>query len=196
MPYGLVQGNHDTERGFDATFPIADYTGRSWFGGSMPGQGFRDSYELFTVGGLKFIILHLEYDAPAAVMTWADGVLEANRDRRAIISTHDFLTGATRSVWGSSAWTSLVSPNCNVFLVLNGHTAGEESRSDTATGDGGCSHAVLSGNAGLPGPDKRRRRLAALLHLQAGSEHRRGPHLLSDARDRRDRRQQRVLVHV
>ncbi|HYM96421.1 MAG TPA: Ig-like domain repeat protein, partial [Candidatus Sulfotelmatobacter sp.] len=134
LPYGLVQGNHDGAAGFDAHFPLADYTGKSWFGGSMPTKGFRDSYETFEVGNLKFLVLHLEYDGDASVIGWADGVIKANADRRVIMSTHDYATPGTpaagRSPWGDATWTSLIAPNCNVFLVLNGHAAGEAARSD------------------------------------------------------------------
>ena len=100
----------------------------------------KDNYELFDVGGLKFLVIHIEVDMPAYAIAWAQNVIDAYPDRRVIISTHAFLstsgtrpTSATYRPDGTSAqavWTQLISPNCNIFLVINGHYPGESRRVD------------------------------------------------------------------
>lgn len=156
VAYGLAPGNHDMNSAgvatnYDLTFPVSRMAGYPWYGGYL-GQnlfGFTDpvnrenknNFELFSSGGMDFIIIHLEYDMPGYAVAWANRVLAAYPTRRAIISTHLFLdasgsrpaTVLNRTVDGtpaSAVWTSLIFPNCNVFLVLNGHYPGEANRSD------------------------------------------------------------------
>lgn len=156
VPYGLAPGNHDMNSSgvasnFDALFPPTRYSGNAWYGGYL-GQnlfGFADpidrlnknSFELFSAGGMDFVIIHLEYDMPNYAVDWANRVLAAHPTRRAIITTHLFLNASgtrpttvlNRTAVGTPAatvWSNLVFPNCNVFLVLNGHYSGEARRTD------------------------------------------------------------------
>ncbi len=153
VPNNLTIGNHDvnTTTGvaafFDQYFPPSRYTGFDWYGGYL-GQLVTDpinrmnknNYELFSAGGLDFVILHLELDIPDYALTWADGILNQYPDRLAIITTHLFVDTAnarrTTSQFmsnGNSAeaiWQELIRPNCNVIMVLNGHYPGEGRRTD------------------------------------------------------------------
>ena len=98
----------------------------------MAGREYRDSYQLFSSGGLDFIVVDLEINPPSAVVTWANGILATYASRRAIVVTHDYLTGSgTRSSVGESLWTNLVSGNCNVFMVLSGHASEEAQLTST-----------------------------------------------------------------
>ena len=150
----VAPGNHDmtSERFaamFDRYFPVSRYEDFSWYGGYLGkdsaldpvDHGNMNNYELFSVGSLDFIVIHLEPDIPNYALDWADRILKANPNRRAIISTHAFLyTSGVRPAMptsgfdgGNSAeavWQRLVKPNCNVFLVLNGHFPGEGRRTD------------------------------------------------------------------
>ena len=52
-----------------------------------------NNYELFSASGLDFIVIHLEYNTGAlssyqAVLDWADAVLKAYPNRRAIVTSH------------------------------------------------------------------------------------------------------------
>ena len=101
VPNNLTTGNHDvnTTNGngtfFDQYFPPSRYTGFSWYGGYL-GQLVSDpvnrmnknNYELFSAGGIDFVILHLELDIPDYALNWADGILDQYSDRMAIITTH------------------------------------------------------------------------------------------------------------
>lgn len=101
VPFGLAVGNHDMKSSGDASlfrtaFPAARFKAYSWYGGSFessrPDEAqFGDnvnSYQLFSAGGLDFVFLHLECNAPDPVVAWADGVLTRFANRRALISTH------------------------------------------------------------------------------------------------------------
>ena len=137
-----------TARFFDQYFPPSRYLGNSWYGGYL-GQLVSDpvnrlnknNYELFSAGGLDFIILHLELDVPDYSLNWAErdpaAVLRtAWRSSRPTCSwTRPTPAGRRRSSCtnGNSAeaiWQRLIKPNCNVFMVLNGHYPGEGRRTD------------------------------------------------------------------
>ena len=163
VPNNLAPGNHDLNSAgvadfYDEYFPPSRYDGNAWYGSylgdptDVPAETTnrlnKDNYELFEVGGLKFLVIHLEVDMPAYAIAWAQNVIDAYPDRRVIISTHLFLSttnGGTRPTSpyfrpdGTSAqdvWTQLIAPNCNVFLVLNGHYPGEARRvDDNSCGD-------------------------------------------------------------
>jgi hypothetical protein len=133
IPNGVPPGNHDFSNIglYDATFPVSRYSANDWYADSMPGRANRDSYQLFSAGGLDFIILHLEYNPDTDVRTWARGILAGNGSRRAIVVTHEYMGSSGRSSVGDGLWTSLVSPHCNVFLVLSGHYVRENRLTST-----------------------------------------------------------------
>ena len=112
VPYGISPGNHDiggadtTE--FNTWFPRARYETNAWdagsFGGYMNAKGKKvcagnaDSCQLFEAGGMKFVVLHLECNAPAPVLKWADAMLDKYADRKAIICTHMYLGYKTKKI--------------------------------------------------------------------------------------------------
>jgi len=153
VPYGLSVGNHDMKTAtgdaslFSAMFPADHFKDRKWYGGQIKDNA--NSYQFFEAEGLRFVVLHLECNAPDDVLAWADGVLKAHADRRAIISTHMFLGPLahpkTSRGWyddpkgvmrwhkchgkgGNSPtqlWAKRFSQHVNVFLIL----CGDQSRS-------------------------------------------------------------------
>ena len=159
IPYSITVGNHDGYASgyptFLSTFGASRYAGKTWYGGYLgdpsdgvddfgQNRGNLDSYELFSADGMDFIVLNLELDSPTAyhVADWADAVLAAHSNRRAIVITHAYLTtaGARASSpyflgsGGTSAadlWQSVLSQHCNVFMVLSGHEPGESRLTST-----------------------------------------------------------------
>jgi hypothetical protein len=126
--YGILPGNHDLQDGgtnYSSYFPPSRY---SYWDGSYVSYGPNNNlnnYQLFSAGGMNFIALDLEYDPPTDVMTWAGSVLDNYSDRRAIISTHAYLTYAGGwSQGGQNIHDNLVALHNNVFLVLCGHSYG------------------------------------------------------------------------
>jgi 3',5'-cyclic AMP phosphodiesterase CpdA len=104
VPYAICPGNHDmTAAGnssfFQTYFPAEKFRGFDWYGGSFEGKGSptgnslnnANSYQLFSAGGVKFVILHLECNAPDSVLQWADSVLQTHAGRFAIVTTHMYL---------------------------------------------------------------------------------------------------------
>ncbi len=143
IPYGIAPGNHDNNYGadttfFNNTFGASRFSGKSYYGGYY-GSNNNNSYQLFSAGGMDFIVIHLEYDdtPDSAVLTWANGLLTTYNTRRAIVSSHNVLgTGnpATFSSQGSAIYNALKG-NANFFLMVGGHTSGEGRRSDTLNGN-------------------------------------------------------------
>ncbi len=101
VPYSLTVGNHDMTSKGDASlyqrfFPAERYRGFAWYGGSYvhdrpePNVSANNvnSYQLFSAGGLEFIHLSLECNAPDDVLAWADGLLRRHAGRRALVTTH------------------------------------------------------------------------------------------------------------
>ena len=148
LPYGIAPGNHDqtpigTPAGttlYNQFFGEARFLGRDYYGGHY-GTDNDNHYELFSASGMDFIVIHLEYDtsANAAVLAWADNLLQTYSTRRAIVVTHWLINGgnnATYSTQGQAIYNAL-KDNPNLFLMLGGHvpSPAEGQRSDTFNGN-------------------------------------------------------------
>ena len=152
MKWGLAPGNHDMSSAgiaanYDLTFPVSRFSGYPWYGGYLGSSAEdpinrenKNNYELFSVGGLDFIVIHLEYDMPDYAVAWADRILRQYPNRRAIVATHLFLNASgvrpttvlnrSNGTPAETVWQQIIRTNCNVFLVLNGHYPGEANRTD------------------------------------------------------------------
>ena len=156
IPNNLAPGNHDLGSSastyvlYDTYFPPMRYDlpANPWYGGWLgeeAGQADhrnKDNYELFTAGGIDFLIIHLEVDMPTAAVAWAEEIIDRFPNRQVIISTHAFLTaggsrgtslitGRSDGLTAEQVWTQLIDPNCNIFMVVNGHYNGENSLTST-----------------------------------------------------------------
>jgi len=142
VPYGMGPGNHDQPTAlYNQYFPFTRYEGHPWYGGHL-GDKNDNNFQLISAGGVDLLIIHLEFCPPASVITWADSVLKAYPNRKAIITTHGYLgANGERSVHGCTntqyLWTGLAVPNPNVHFILSGHVHSEARRTDTING-----HAV------------------------------------------------------
>ena len=139
VPWGVAIGNHDFDNTacrpeqatvFIEQFGPQRFRGCSWYGGAST-NGL-NSYQLFSGGGIDFLILHLELDVPDFAISWASEVLRANPHRAAIVTTHSYLNGVSGtngyngavSKYGNSGeevWNKLVRCHPQIFLVLCGH---------------------------------------------------------------------------
>ncbi len=152
VPYGVAIGNHDYESRSSAVafvkyFGPDRYKGRPWYGGASENK--LNSYQLFSGGGVDFVILHLEIDVPDPTIEWAIDVLRKHPDRAAVVSTHAYLKGRdgitrnpkpalnNRGNSGEELWNKLIRPNPQIFMILCGH----EGRTDEY-------HQVSRNNAG------------------------------------------------
>ena len=141
IPYGIVPGNHDQPTtNYNTYFGISRFSSRDYYGGNFNGLDNDNNYTLFSVGGMDFIVVNLEYNTSTppdpAVLSWANTLLQTNGARRAIIVSHNIIgTGnpGTFSSEGQAIYDALKN-NSNLFLMLCGHVAGEGYRLETRTG--------------------------------------------------------------
>ena len=135
VDYAIIRGNHDTSEPFNATFNNDEY--KSMLNGFYSQDLIENSYDIFTVGDVKYLHVTLDYHPSDAVLSWAGGIIEKYSDHRVIISTHSYLAsdgtldtrgytynGVTNS--GEQIWDKLASQYENVFLVLSGHVSSTE----------------------------------------------------------------------
>lgn len=179
IPYGISVGNHDMagelgdSRLFQEYFGAERYTDQPWYGGTYKGHpgdapqvsgNNANSYQLFSAGGLNFVIVHLECNAPDDVLEWADNVIESYRNRMAIISTHMYLGGIEkkganqpqgRMQWKKvhgdrgntpqQLWEKSFSTHANLFLVLCGDQSASIAHKQTSQGaHGNMVHELLA----------------------------------------------------
>ena len=144
VPYTVVRGNHDLV----ARTPEAEATRTLMFGYYFDNDVYRrqfdDSYEggvtnvykRFTVCGIPYLLLSLDYGPDDDVLAWANDVCEQFPDDNVIISTHAFLfhDGTTLDAEDicppshgvgvndcDVMWDEFVSLHENIVLVLCGH---------------------------------------------------------------------------
>lgn len=179
VPYGISVGNNDMDEGtgeaplFCKTFPAQRYAGLPWYGGSSRGNA--DSWQTFEAAGQRYLVLHLECNAPDEVLEWADAVIAAHADHRVMITTHmflgpldkprskdEFFTGV-RGVarWSkchggrgnspADLWDKCISRHRNVFLIACGDQSRVQAMSAELAGrDGNRVLVSLSDYYGAP----------------------------------------------
>jgi hypothetical protein len=144
IPNGVVAGNHDNQSGknpelFDQHFgpdryeALAEDWENATYGGSMTPGSNENHYDLFSAGGLDFVVVGLSYGVTRDEAEWAASIFDRYSDRNGILLTHDYLEPSTSpdgrgaNFGGSDGpllYNLLVKDNPNVFLVLAGHRHG------------------------------------------------------------------------
>ena len=182
VPYGLTVGNHDmTSRGdatlFQRFFPAERFRSFPWYGGSYThdradqnvSANNVNSFQLFSAGGLDFLHLSLECNAPDDVLAWADALLRRHAGRRALVTTHmdlgpverptsneGYITDPKgRMAWvkihgarGNSPvqlWEKLFRKHANLAFIFSGDQSRTTAMRLAAQGDAGNTvHSLLS----------------------------------------------------
>ncbi|WP_367874342.1 metallophosphoesterase [Luteolibacter sp. Populi] len=156
VPYALVPGNHDYGPGGNAAtretylndYFKEDYY-KTWpsFGGAMEPGKMDNTYHLFEAGGVKWIVIALEWGPRDSVIEWANGVMDKHPDRKGILITHAYMNnndlrydhkdmvnpqaynphqyktpGPVND--GEELWQKLVK-NHDFVLTFNGHVLGD-----------------------------------------------------------------------
>ena len=144
VPYSIVRGNHDRYDGcFEEYFDFEDYGDN--VDGSFDGT-MKNTYQTFTVGEIKYLVLNLDFTFTDDAIWWANEVVEAHPDYNVIINTHIYLNTAGNRIsnikYGSShtaeyLWNNLVSKHENIVLVLSGHVISEYVRMSVDEGEHG-----------------------------------------------------------
>jgi len=159
VPYGVAIGNHDYDsdggvnKGVATMYlqhfnPEQRFQGRPWYGGASP-NGL-NSYHLFSGGGIDFVILHLEVNAPDDALAWAKDVLARHPTRAAIVTIHTYMRhsgGAGRETKpeyrkdgnsGEQIWEKFVRCHPQVFMVLCGHVGSVQEYHQISPNDAGA----------------------------------------------------------
>ena len=141
IPWGGAPGNHDFGTGggtgtttkWNQYFGTTRWAGRTYFRGNY-GSDNNNNYQFFSAGGLDFIVINIAYrtTADTAVHDWADALLKANPNRRAIVTSHWIVNTGNPATFGGQgqAIYDNLKDNPNLFLLLCGHVHGEGRRSD------------------------------------------------------------------
>jgi hypothetical protein len=140
VPWGVLPGNHDYSSTGDVTyyntyFGYSRFSGKSWYGGAYQTNNNTNSYQLFSSGMDDYLIFHFQNNPSDAVLSWANTTISNYLHRRVIVTTHDYLSGTSRSTSGEHIWSKFIKPHADqVFLVLCGHSTGEARRTDNVNG--------------------------------------------------------------
>lgn len=152
VPYSLVRGNHDKINAFNNVFKAEAYM--SQFEGFFEEGKADNTWRTFSVAGVDYLFINMDYGASDAILNWAGEAIEAHPHHRVIISTHAYmhrngvrLTAAVSTVSpnqknltdgsvnnGQQMWNKLFSKYENIFMVLSGHVSTENVEMSTAKG--------------------------------------------------------------
>ena len=137
----VVRGNHDTIAGYD-TYITAD---KFSYGGDFVSYdgSMKTYYRKITIGGIKYMMLTLDFFPCTDEVAWAKQIIEANPDYNVIINTHGYLDGNMQLLGesevydvedrvdengnalgghaGQYIYDNLVLPCSNVVMVICGH---------------------------------------------------------------------------
>ena len=165
VPYSMVPGNHDMivkrrdSRLYNTFFSPERYQELPWYGGHM-GDTNDNNYCFFEGGGMKFIVISLEFAPRDAALEWAAGVARRHPDHRVIVATHCYMRPKGRDTAcsdsyqaggnsGEQMWQKLIRKQPNIFMVVSGHVLGVGLQ--TSTNDaGGKVIEMLTDYQGLP----------------------------------------------
>lgn len=177
VPYSVVPGNHDLDhkvtrdekgikiskltwgtRLYNKYFPPSRFKNRPWYGGHM-GEDNTNNYCFFEGGGMKFMVLSLEFAPRDKTLEWASKIVRSHKDRRVIVATHYYLRPEGRphenKVYGlngnvgDNLWNKFVRKHENIFMVVCGHVLGVNHQ--TSVNDAGKTvHEILCDYQGFP----------------------------------------------
>ena len=145
IPWGGAPGNHDGNgSSWNSYFGSNRWldNGRTYFQGNYNNSN-TNNYQFFSASGMDFIVINLAYNGSTggnqAIMNWADALLKAHPNRRAIVTSHFLINTSfppTQATWGGhgQAVYDNLKDNPNLFMMLCGHIHGEGRRSDTFQG--------------------------------------------------------------
>lgn len=160
VPVALAPGNHDYGPGGSARdrttllneyFPFEEARAQPGFGGAFEPGKLDSTFHTFEAGGVKWLILALEWGPRDPVVAWANEVVARHPEHRVILVTHAYMyfdetrydwtrRGRTQSwnphAYGSAAlpggtndgqelWDKLVSRHPGFTMTLNGHVLGD-----------------------------------------------------------------------
>jgi len=159
VPYVLCHGNHDIGTNgtadvrntdlFNTWFPYEKYSKTDGFGGAFEEGKMDNVWYTFKSGGIKWLVISLEFGPRNIVLDWASEVIKAHPSHQVIVNTHAYMysddtrMSHTRSHrWlprfsemnmhidtigpeainnGEQMWEKMISHHSNIMMVVSGH---------------------------------------------------------------------------
>ncbi|WP_437817528.1 metallophosphoesterase [Sorangium sp. So ce1078] len=163
VPYSMTIGNHDifpSNEAYKRSSLYANYFGQPRYQGELFYGGAYDAsnmnnYTYFEAGGLKFMVVSLEFAPRKDVVTWANQVIANHPDRRVIVATHCHMDNNAEHASGCAdgynlegrvgvdLWEELIQRHSNVFMSVSGHIQGVSYRRRTGN-NGNIIHEILN----------------------------------------------------
>jgi predicted phosphodiesterase len=172
VPFTFVGGNHDMGDSGRANtrdtellnryLPYEKYSKMEGFGGAFEHGKMDNTWHTFKAGGLKWLILSLEFGPRNKVLDWAAEIIEKHPSHKIIINTHAYmysddtnisaerghswipqrygvgkLTGTDSANDGEMMWQKLVSQFPNILMVVSGHVLNDGTGKLISTGKHG-----------------------------------------------------------
>lgn len=148
LPYTFVPGNHDYDDNsktrattyYNKYFPYSKYSQYDYFGGAYEEGKMDNTYSLFEVGDVKYMVICLEFGPRMEVIRWAGRLCEKYPDRRVIVTTHAYIdpdgtimdgdarysattyfAASEGATTGQQLYDGLIARYPNIFMAINGH---------------------------------------------------------------------------
>lgn len=183
IPYMVIRGNHDDEAGYHKYICTEAYKAQMdefFYDPSKPalhGNSMSNSYQKIEIGGVKYLMMALDFDLNEDTVNWANEVISSNPDYKVIVSVHAYIKehavfikekvgqpgennqmdGDRWHDWisfdGEAMWDSIFSKHPNMFMVFCGHVAVDSPVTHVRQGDNG--NGVLHVLVDPQGNDKR-----------------------------------------
>ncbi len=136
VPHIPIRGNHDSIFWYNKVIAQTNYAGI--IDGKFSENDYRNTYVDFSVGGIPYLFLNLDFDMKQEELEWACKVVEQFPNHNVIVSRHGHMnhdyTPLTRGealnpglprISGDELWEGLLSKYENIVLCLSGHIGSE-----------------------------------------------------------------------
>src|SRR5690625_2282213 len=152
VPYGILAGNHDVElpnlgyQNYYEYFGEDRFKDQPYYGGSF--QNNRGHYDLISVQGVDFIMVHMGWQPQEDGIAWMNDVLQEHPNRIAILNFHQYLDMNGITDMGQTIFDEVVVPNPNVQVVIGGHHLGSNVTTQEVEDEDGSQRVIyeLLGN--------------------------------------------------
>ena len=148
IPYAVIPGNHDAGyNGPPGTVSFNKYfspdrylakgsTPMHTFSGTKDAGKMDNNYHKFTAGGIKWMIVGVEFGPGQATVDWMNALISQNSDRRVIVLTHGYMYNDKKRwgadpdhTWlpapggfnGEQLWNAVIRKHRNIQFVISGH---------------------------------------------------------------------------
>jgi hypothetical protein len=172
VPFTFVPGNHDIGTNgnsdirntdlMNGFMPFNKYSRAKNFGGYFEKGKMDNTWHTFKAGGIKWLIISLEFGPRNSVVNWAKVIVEKHPGHKVIFNTHAYMYSDNKRiskrhghVWsphdygvgrekgpdavndGEELWEKLISKYPNVMFVFSGHVLNDGAGTLVSTGEHG-----------------------------------------------------------